>query len=247
MTATVTALFRYPIKSVGSEAVEAVTLSEGQTMPWDRTWAILHAHSKTNGAEWARCMNFLRVASSPALAAVRAVLNEDTETLTLTHPDCADLTVHPERAAKKLVEWLAPLVAEGRAKPTGVARAPGRGMTDTASPSVSIANMASHRAVSQKVGHDLSLLRWRSNIWVDGLAPWEEFEWDGKTLQIGEVAFDIEAPIGRCQNVLASPKTGRRDLDVLGALDSWGHQDFSMAGIVTKGGRIRLGDTLSLL
>ncbi len=247
MTAQVTALFRYPIKSVGSEVVEAVTVLEGQTMPWDRTWAIMHENAKTDGSEWARCSNFLRVASSPALAAVRATLDEKAEVLTLSHPDRTDLTVGPDVDPQSLLDWLSPLVAEGRAKPTGVARAPGRGMTDTPTPSISIANMASHRAVGQKLGHELSLLRWRSNIWLDGLAPWEEFEWDGKTLQIGAAEFRIEAPIRRCQNVLASPKTGLRDLDVLGALDTWDHQNFSMAGIVTKGGQIRVGDAVSIL
>ena len=246
MTPGVTAIYRYPIKSVGSEAVETVTLIEGQTMPWDRTWAVTHEHSKTDGGEWARCSNFLRVASSPLLAAVRAHLDEQKETLTLTHPDRPDLTANPDTQAAELVEWLAPLVKEGRARPTGIARVPGRGMTDTPFPSVSIANRASHRAVSQKLGQDLSPLRWRSNIWLDGLAPWEEFEWLGKSLKIGEAVLRIEDRITRCMNVQANPDTGRRDLDVLGALDDWDHQDFSMAAVVVKGGTLAVGDHVVL-
>ena len=246
MTAQVTALYRYPIKSVGSEAVEAVTLIKGQTMPWDRTWAIAHEHSKADGTAWDRCLNFLRVASSPALAAVRATLDEGREKLTLRHPDRPELTIRPDDAPQDLIDWLAPLVAEGRAQPTGIVRVPNRGMTDTKFPSVSVANMASHRAVSQKLGHDLSTLRWRSNIWLGGLAPWEEFDWENRTLHIGGAQLKVTERIERCLNVQASPETGRRDIDVLAALDTWGHQDFSMAAIVTEGGEIRVGDQMEL-
>ena len=57
----------------------------------------------------------------------------------------------------------------------------------------------------------------------------------------------IEDRIDRCQNVLANPETGLRDLDVLGALDTWGHQDFSMAAIVTRGGEVGVGDKMDIL
>lgn len=246
MTAAVTGIFRYPIKSVGSESVDAVTFVEGQTMPWDRTWAIAHEHAQTDGTEWARCLNFLRVASSPALAAVRAALDTESEKLTLTHPQRPELTIAPDQEADALLSWLQPIVKEGRALPKRVVRVPGRGMTDTRIPSISIANLASHRAVSQRVGHDLSLLRWRSNIWLDGLAPWEELEWPGKTILIGEALFEIVEPIARCLNVQASPETGRRDLNVLGALESWDHQDFSMAALVKQGGRVAVGDSVAI-
>lgn len=246
MTPRVAHIFRYPIKSLGREALDTATLTPGQTLPWDRAWAVMHAHSKTDGTEWARCMNFLRVASSPALAAVWAELEETTATITLRHKDHPDLVVRPDADPQAIVDWVAPLVAEGRAAPTGIARAD-RGMTDTDFPSISIANLASHKAVAQKLGTDLSIHRWRSNIFLEGLAPWEELEWEGRTLKIGAAQFKIEARIARCQNVQANPETGRRDQDVLGALDHWGHQDFSMAAVVTQGGTITIGDTVALL
>ena len=142
MTAEVVRLVRYPVKSVGLEEVDCVELIAGQTMPWDRTWAITHEHSKADGTEWARCLNFLRVASSPRLAAIRAELDENSETLTLNHPDQPSISVCPDETPAALVRWLTPLVAEHRAAPTGVVRVSNRGMTDTAFPSVSIANMA---------------------------------------------------------------------------------------------------------
>lgn len=244
MTARIVRLLRYPVKSLGLEEIGEATLTEGQTFPWDRTWAVTHEHTRADGTEWARCLNFLRVASSPLLAAVRAKLDPATETLTLTHPDRPDLTVAPDTSPKDLVDWAAPLTAEGRAAPKGVVRVPGRGMTDSSFPSISIANMASHRAVEQKAGHDLSLYRWRSNIWLDGLAPWQEFEWVGRDIGIGAAVLRVEERIERCLNVLANPETGRRDHDLLAVLKTWGHQEFSVAATVIQGGRIAVGDGL---
>ena len=45
----------------------------------------------------------------------------------------------------------------------------------------------------------------------------------------------------------ANPKTGKRDADTLGALEHWGHQDFSVRAEVKQGGLIRKGDTLVVL
>ena len=245
--ATVANICRHPIKSMGREALQTVTLVTGQTMPWDRTWAVSHELSKTDGTEWARCGNFLRVASSPALAAVTADFDETSETITLHHPDMPSLTVKPDDAPQDIVAWATSLAKEGRAQPTGLVRIPGRGMTDSAFPSVSIANLASHAAVADHLGQDLSIHRWRSNIWLDGLSAWEEHNWLDRTVKIGNATLTIKERAERCLNVQANPETGTRDLDVLAALNHFGHQDFSVLAEVTEGGTINIGDSVVLL
>ena len=70
--------------------------------------------------------------------------------------------------------------------------------------------------MSQKVGQDLSPHRFRANIWVDDLGPWEEFEWLGKTLRIGGAVFEGVERIQRCKATMTNPTTGRRDADTLG-------------------------------
>ena len=193
MTVTVAQILRHPIKSLGREDLGAVTLHQGQTMPWDRTWAVAHEHSKADGTSWARCQNFLRVASSPALAAATSTLDEVSQTLTLRHPARPDLTVNPDADPKAIVDWVQPLVASTRSAAAQIMRVPGRGMTDSDYPSITLANLASHRAVEDQIGHHLSLHRWRCNLWLDGLAPWQEFEWVGKTITIGDVTFAVRA------------------------------------------------------
>lgn len=247
MTATVTAIWRHPIKSHGREALEAVTVTPGNTMPGDRVWAVAHETANADNAEWAPCANFSRGAKAPALMAIDARYDIDAGTVTLTHPNRPEITLNPDTEADRLIDWSRSLIPTDRAASARIVRVPGRGMTDTDFPSISIGNMATHRAISQKLGRDLSPKRWRINLWLDGLAPWEEFDWIGKEINLGGARFAIREPITRCMATTASPRTGQRDADTLGILQTWGHQDMGVYAEVISGGTISLSNTMKVL
>ncbi|WP_170351651.1 MULTISPECIES: MOSC domain-containing protein [Ruegeria] len=245
MTAEVTQLWRHPIKSHGREAVETVNVTPGQTMPGDRVWAVAHEASKADGSKWVPCANFSRGAKAPQLMAISTQSNGDT--LTLSHPDRPDLTFAPDSEQQAFLDWVQPLMPANRAASARIIRVPGRGMTDSDFPSISLCNLASHRAVGQKLGQDLSVRRWRGNIWFDGLPLWEEFDWLGREVQIGEAVLRVRERITRCLATTANPDTGVRDTDTLGALETWGHQDFGVYAEVLEGGAISVGDKVELL
>ena len=216
-------------------------------MPWDRSWAVAHEGARIDGTEWAPCANFSRGAKAPKLMAINCTLDETTESLTLSHPERDTIALHPERDMDRLIDWVRPLMPEDRAQSARVVRVEGRGMTDTPFPSLSIANTATHRAVESKLHTSLSMQRWRANLWLDGMQAWDEFDWIGRTLRIGEVEFAIEERITRCLATTANPDTGERDADTLGALKSWGHQDFGVYGVVRNSGIIRQGDKAQII
>ena len=120
-------------------------------------------------------------------------------------------------------------------------------MTDSDFPSVTLCNLSSHRAVEQRLGQPLSIHRWRGNVWIDGLAPWEEFDWIGRKVRVGETVLEVRERTDRCAATTANPETGRRDADTLGALESWGHQDFSVRAEVIEGGMVRPGDEVTTI
>jgi hypothetical protein len=121
-------------------------------------------------------------------------------------------------------------------------------MTDTDFPSLSLANSASHIAVSEGVGQPLSNNRWRANLWVEGLNAWEEFTWIGRNLRIGEATFAVRERITRCRATMANPDTGKIDADTLSALNgTFGHQEFGIYLECTGGGAIAVGDQPELM
>jgi uncharacterized protein YcbX len=243
----VTALWRHPIKSHGREALESVTLTQGKSMPFDRLWAIAHDASKADGTEWAACQNFSIGSKSPALMAISASLDEATQTITLRHPDKSDLTVQPNTQSEKLLDWVRPLADPKRPQPARVLKLEDRGFTDTPFASVSLCSHASHTAVETLANAPLQPERWRGNIWFDGAAAWEEFDWIGRELRLGSVRLKIEERIQRCKATTANTDTGLRDIDTLKALNTLDHQHFGICASVIETGEVALGDQLELI
>ena len=66
------ALYRHPIKSHGRETIDEVRLTQGETMPWDRVWAVTHEATKfdANAPQWASCHNFMIGSRTPGLAGI---------------------------------------------------------------------------------------------------------------------------------------------------------------------------------
>lgn len=248
MSARLALICRHPIKGHGREELPAVQLSPDACLPFDRHWAVATEAARLTGG-WVPCSNFARGAKAPTLMAVTSELDEASRTVTLRHPDRPELVFRPDEEADltRFLAWVAPLCPPDRAQPTRIVSV-GRGMTDSDFPSVAILSLASLRDLSARMHHDLSPHRWRGNLWLDGLEPWEEWGWIGRTIRIGEAELRVEERITRCRATSADPQTGVIDADTLGGLKAeFGHQDFGLYAVVTKGGRIAVGDPAFLV
>jgi uncharacterized protein YcbX len=85
--------------------------------------------------------------------------------------------------------------------------------------------------------------RFRGNVWLDGLAPWAEFNLVGSDICVGGATLRIRERITRCKATTVDPETGVSDADTLGALEAgWGHQDFGVYAEVVTGGAVAVGD-----
>lgn len=250
--ALLTEIWRHPIKSHGREQLAQIKLSEGKCIPWDRRWAVAHdmASIDPEAPEWVPCSNFSRGAKAPMLQAITAEVDLPTQTVTLSHPNLPKITVDPDNEADglALIKWVTPISPSNRALPAQIMRAPGRGMTDSNYPSISLINMASHREVSEHLDQKLSHLRWRGNLILENLEPWEETNWIGRTIRLGLAEIEIREAITRCNATKANTDTGEIDADTLGALQSgWGHQQMGVYGVVTKTGDIHQGDSVEVI
>jgi len=252
MTPRVAEIWRHPIKAHGREQVDEVTLSVGKCLPWDRRWAVAHEAScfDADNPRWQPCREFSIGAKSPRLQAISARVDPGYRNLTLSHPDRQDLTFDPDDpdGAGAFIQWVMPISNGNRMLPARLVRAPDQGMTDTDFASVSLINLTSHRAIEAQLGQEISPLRWRGNLLMDGLEPWAEMDWIGKTLCIGTAELEVREQITRCMATTANTKTGERDADTLGALKAgWGHQECGVYAVVTKSGAMRQGDEIKVI
>ena len=248
MTPVVSMIVRHPLKSIGREELSEVILAPGAWMPFDRKWAVAHERSKLDGG-WAKKVNFLRGVAAPTLMAVETKLDINAKSLTLSHPALDTIAVSPGTAegAHALLEWLHDLWPIDLPSPTHIYKADQSHLTDVPDPWISINSTASLKSLAHRTGSELSPHRFRGNIWIDGLTPWEEVEWIGRRLRIGDVTLEVKQQITRCKATMANPETGQRDVDVLETLNDLDHQEFGVYAEVIEGGHLALQAPVEVL
>ena len=249
MTAHLALIRRHPIKSVGGEGLDAVTLEPGRRLPGDREWAILteagerHAlASQTDGEpdRWLPKSCFLRGVASLDLQAITGGWRDGL--LHLRHPRRPDLVLDPVREGDRLIDWLRPLWPADAPAPTRLVRGAGV-WTDQRAPLISVLSLSSLDDLATRCGIAPGTDRWRGNLWIAGWAPWAERALIGRELRIGTALLRVTEHIGRCDATGADTATGRRDIDMVRTLESlYGHTDFGVFAEVVTGGPIRLQD-----
>ena len=243
-------IVRHPIKSIGYEDLQSAPLPEGRVLPFDRHWAVAHDAAQLNGqpTEWMAKGNVIRGAAGHPLMAVQAALNETDETVTLTHPEADRITVRALEDGAVLIDWLRPFWPDNRPAPAQVVSLKDQAMTDVPEPYVSILCLSSLKALEEQMGTDLSIHRFRGNLWIDGWPAFAEFNLIGKTIRIGDAELKVETRITRCQATTVNPGTGHADADTLRALNAaFGHQDFGVYARVTKSGTVTINDKVEIL
>ena len=100
---------------------------------------------------------------------------------------------------------------------------------------ISLINLATVRSLEAQWGYEIDPLRFRANVYIDGAAPWEEFDWVGADIRLGEAPSQVNRRNGRCGATNVNPVTGERDLDIPGSLRAaFGHEDLGVY-LMTRG------------
>ena len=248
MTARLAYICRHPIKGHGREMLASVRLSAGECLPFDRHWAVAHEAARLVPG-WNPCVNFARGAKAPLLMAIDCTLDEEQRRVTLHHPARGEIVFQPDDPADlpRFLDWVRPLNPASRAQPVAIVSA-GRGMTDSDFPSVSILNLASLADLSARMGQELSVHRWRGNLWLNGAEAFAEWGWIGRQIAIGGAVLRIEERITRCSATTVDPDSGAVSGDTLKGLEAaYGHQDFGVYARVLQAGPIAVGDSWSIL
>jgi GntR family transcriptional regulator/MocR family aminotransferase len=242
-------IYRYPIKGLSGQPLTRVELEARKPFPYDRVFALVRpgAPFDTADPKWGKKGLFVMLMLEEALARVRTTLDIETSKLTITRDNhqliVADLNDDDARA--KVEELIWQLVPALRSAPTLVRARDGHFM-DKPDNVMSLINLATVRSLEEQWGYKIDPLRFRANFYIDDARPWEEFEWVGSDIRIGEGLFRVDRRNGRCGATNVDPETGRRDLDLPASLRAaFGHKELGIYLVAREGGRVAVGDSVS--
>jgi uncharacterized protein len=245
---TVKSLYRYPVKGLSPEPLSRAQLTEWQTVPGDRLYAIENGPCGFDPQEprYKPKINFLMLMRNERLARLRTRFDDASHTLAIEsdgHEKArGDLRTAEGRAG--IESFFAAYCADELRGPPKVLHGGGHSFSDVAAKVVSIINLASVAALETVVGVPVHPLRFRGNVYVEGLPAWRELDLVGEEIAIGpSVRLKIIKRIVRCAATNVDPSTGIRDLSIPDTLmRSFGHADCGVYGEVVGAGEIAVGD-----
>ncbi|MBY0611429.1 MAG: MOSC domain-containing protein [Beijerinckiaceae bacterium] len=217
----VTAIYRYPVKSLRGTALKE-TQVERIGLAGDRRWMVVDADGR-----------FQTIRESPVMTQIGVALEQGG--ITLSHPAVGHVFVPlPDVAAPRRTVrvWHDTLEAVEAAPEAGTFLSKALGfnarlvyMADVESRPVDptygspedrtsfadgfpvlITTTASLDDLNTKLTHPIDMNRFRPNIVIDGTLPWAEDEW--RVIEIAGIPFRIVKPCGRCIVVTRDAMTG---------------------------------------
>lgn len=220
-------LARFPVKSMGGEALDAVALGWSGIVG-DRQWALVKALAH-NRFPWFTGRDF-----SP-LNAWRAAypVNADAKTSIplVTAPDGWSAAIDDPAVLDRL--------RNESCKEMSLLRL-GRGAYDSLP--LSIVSTAGHAAVEASHGMPIDPRRFRINVVVDSDLPLRV--WTGRRLTFGDVdgaEIVVTAPIERCVMITIDPDTGERDPWLMRTVAQQFDNKYGMHANVVRPGMLKLG------
>jgi uncharacterized protein YcbX len=248
----VLSLYRYPIKGLTPEPLAEVMLAAGETMPADRAYAIENGAGRFD-PEHPRHLpkiNFLMLMRDERLATLEARFDDATQTLSILRAgkQVARGQLSTLVGRQMIEQFLAAYMKGSLRGAPKVVVAEGHSFSDVSAKCLHIVNLASLRDLERVTGRQIDPLRFRANVYLDGVPAWEEFRWLDRGLKLGDVEVQVFDRTTRCDATNVDPATGVRDMAVPALLQRhFGHADFGVYAKVTSGGRLAVGDAVSLL
>ena len=245
-------LYRYPVKGLTAEALEAAEVEQGGCIPWDRAFALAQGGSGFDPQHpaWLQKQNFMCLMKNARIASLFSFFDPRSGMLAIRAPDGSSVVENaltPEGRDRIGAFLVAYIGEEARGAPS-FHHVPGHSFCDQRHKVVSLINLASLRDYEGKVGARRHRRRFRSNIWFSGAAAWSERDWVGQQIQMGGAVLRVTKGITRCPATQVNPETASRDADPVEELRGlYGHVELGIHAQVVEGGKFAVGDAIELL
>lgn len=231
----VTALNRWPVKSMAGQPVDSLVLDE-RGAAGDRAHALFDTHKgapRRLTAREAPRMLLWRASYDGA-----AVTPDNVPLPELTAPDGRTFTWGQEGLAEALARELGREVELRR----------DLGLMQDLGHTLLVTTQATLDAVGDALDAELDLRRFRTNVHVvlDDAPAFAEEYWEGRELAIGEARFRLLHPCERCVIPTRDPDTATKQAEILRWLTRERRGLFGMNARPLHPARIALGDPVSV-
>jgi uncharacterized protein YcbX len=249
--AAIVGLYRYPVKGLTPEPLDSVALSPGGTFPGDRAFAIENGPTGFDPAapRYLPKARFLMLMRNERLAVLDTRFDDATTTLSIRRDGrvVAEGRLDTAEGRAAIEAFFDDYEADELRGPARVLHAPGFSFSDVAARVVSLINLESVRDLGERLGAEVHPLRFRGNLYVEGLPAWSELDLVGRRITAGGVVFRAEKRIVRCAATNVNPDTAARDLTIPQSIAAlFGHSDCGIYLRVVAGGEMRVGDAVTL-
>jgi uncharacterized protein YcbX len=224
----IVALWRYPVKSMGAEALAEAEVS-WHGLAGDRRWAFIRDGEVRSGFPW------LTLRQRPDLSQYRPSFVEP------DRPDASRTMVRTP--AGNELDVVDPALASELGDGVRVIKQD-RGVFDTMP--LSVITTQTVAGLSALTGSELDVLRFRPNVLIEATSEdtFPEDAWVGCVLHIGGVRMRVDGRDKRCVVVNIDPVTTRRNPAILRAIANKRQVCLGVYGSTVQPGSIAVGDAV---
>ena len=250
MPATLAAIYRFPVKGLRGESLDAVEVEAAGGLPHDRRFGIARGGDGTDTAafSWRPKQRFAMLMRDAELARLTCRVDFDAGTITIGRRDAPPCVAAFGSSAQRadLDVYLNRFLADSRTGPVRLVESGRLSFTDVPENCVSLINLASVADLASRTGATIHPLRFRGNLLIADAPAWAEFDWVGREVRVGDVRLRVHTRIPRCAATGVDPETAERNLNVVKALKThYGHVDMGVYAEVLDGGRLAVGDVIT--
>ena len=250
-------IVRYPIKGLSGENLANIILEKNQVLPGDREFAFSRSNVTydENNPVYLRKTNFLALVKEEKLAKLETKFDPKTRKLTINLDNKVVINeiLLKEENIKKVETFFQNYLNLGiDEKPKlvrGIKVENNNNLThsfsDIPDKAVSIINLDTINELEKKLGKKIAPSRFRANLLIDNGKAWEEFDWVGKKISLGESVLEVFKKTQRCAATNVNPENAIRDINIPNEINThYGHLDLGVYARVLKSGLVSISDKL---
>ena len=261
MSVEITSINYCPVKSVSFQSIEKCSIKKNIGIIGDRIFAFATGldqdqaklFEKSPDERKGKWNKILTLKNSPALNKYNFKFRDEKLTFTIKDKEILSIDINQLSEREALSNKISELESSLK-QPIVLMKNDAFPFFDTSISkkvdfvnSVSLLNTQSINDFENKTNKKIETSIFRGNICIDGVEPWKERDWIGKTIKINNVLFKVEKNIPRCVAINLKPKTDDNSFNLLQLLKkNYNHFDMGIYLTALDDGEINIGSKIEL-